>query len=191
MSKISATLLPHLRQEFVLVVFLMIPYAIQQLDWTFEQKLVISNVLLILMIVWLVKVFFQSNITRQYKGFIVLITGLSLFSAGLFAAILYYVRVVSQLPESILGYAYLFFPIWVMLEGVLMLFLLGFDSSKKNSDLEHKIQIGRPRIGDFFVVTLAAVLLVFIGEWVLYLPWYMNVCVVFTVNLIMINQFAE
>lgn len=169
----------------------MVPYAVEQLPWSFAQKMIVDNVFLVLLIVWLIKVFNQEEPSRQYKGFIVLVTGLSLFLSGLYAAIIYYLDVSVILVGSFYPFLYLFFPIWVMLEGALMLFLLGFDSSVKSIDLEKKIIIGRPIFGDFILVTVATLLLVLIGEWVLELSWFVNICVVFTVNLIIINQFAH
>jgi len=184
-------LLPQLHQEFVLVVFLMIPYAVQQLPWSSGQKLMIDNIFLLMLIVWLIKVFLQEKPSRFYKGFIVLVTGLSLFLSGLYAAITYYLDISIILFDSFYPYIYLFFPTWVMLEGALMMFLLGFDSSFKSFDLEKKIVVGPVNVGDFIMVTIATILLVLIGEWVLELPWFLNICVVFTINLIIINQFAH
>lgn len=184
-------LIPNLHQEFVLVVFLMIPYAIQQLPWPLQHKLIIDSVFFLLLVVWLIKVFTQERSSRPYKGFIVLITGLSLFVAGLYSAIIYYFDISIIILESFYPFIYLFFPIWVMLEGGFMLFLLGFDSSSKNYDLEKKIIAGPPNLGDFLMVTIATVFLVVLGDWVLALPWFLNVCVVFTVNLIIINQFGH
>ena len=184
-------LIPQLHQEFVLVVFLMIPYAIQQLDWSSQQKLIVDNIFLVLLVIWLIKVFTQEEGTRPYKGFIVLITGLSLFIAGMYSAVVYYLDISLIITESFYPFVYLFFPIWVMLEGGLMLFLLGFDSSSKTYDLEKKIIAGKPNFGDFIMVTIATVFLVLLGQWVLGLPWFLNVCVVFTINLIIINQFGH
>ncbi len=191
MSSKLYKLIPHVHQEFVLVVFLMVPYSVLQMPWDFKSQLLVDNVFLLLMIMWLFLVFTTNQASRQYKGFIALVTGLSLFVAGLYALIVYYVDVVSQLPNEIMPFVYLFFPVWVMLEGILMLFLLGFDSSSKTSILEQKIVVTKPRLGDFFMVAIAAALLVYIGEWVLLLPWYMTVCLVFSLNLIIINQFRE
>lgn len=191
MSKVAYKLIPHLHQEFVLVVFLMVPYAVLQLPWDFQSKLIVDNVFLLLMILWFFLVFTTNQASRQYKGFIVLVTGLSLFVAGLYASIIYYLDVVIRLPYDLLSFAYMFFPVWIMIEGVLMLFLLGFDSSSKTSSLEQKIVVTRPRLGDFVMVAIASALLVYIGEWVLVLPWYVTICLVFAVNLIIINQFRE
>lgn len=191
LKKALRDLLPYLHQEFVLVVFLMIPYAIQQLPWSNSQKLLVDNLFLLLLILWLIKVFITEEATRTYKAFIVLVTGLSLFLAGLYAAITYYLDISIILLDSFYPFIYLFFPVWVMLEGGLMLFLLGFDNFAKDLNLEEKIVIGKASVGDFIMVTIATILLVLIGEWVLELPWFLNICVVFTINLIIINQFGH
>lgn len=190
-KKALRDLLPQLHQEFVLVVFLMIPYAVQQLPWSNQQKFLMDNLFLVMLILWLIKVFIIEEATRTYKGFIVLVTGLSLFLAGLYAAITYYLDISIILLHSFYPFIYLFFPTWVMLEGALMLFLLGFDTFSKDLGLEKKIVIGKANVGDFIMVTIATILLVLIGEWVLKLPWFLNICVVFTINLIIINQFAH
>ena len=78
-----------------------------------------------------------------------------------------------------------------MLEGALLMFLLGFESSTHSVDLEEKIVITKPAVGDFIMVAVATALLIVLGEFVLSLPWFLNVCLVFTVNLIIINQFSD
>ncbi|MGB0756864.1 MAG: hypothetical protein ACPGO5_00230 [Patescibacteria group bacterium] len=191
MNKTLQSLLPRLHQEFVLVVFLMVPYILWQFDLPKDDLYLVSGILTALLIVWLIKVFMQQGASSQYKGFIVFVTGLSLFIAGLYASIVYYLGVVTNLGSSILSFLYLFFPVWVMLEGALLLFLLGFDSSISLVDLERKIIIKRPTVGDILMVAVATLFLVLLGHFVLALPWYMNVCVIFTVNLIIINQFSE
>ena len=57
--------------------------------------------------------------------------------------------------------------------------------------LEKKIVVTRPTLGDFIMVAVATALLIILGEKVLELSWFINICVVFTVNLIIINQFSE
>ena len=191
MNKILKSLIPSLHQEFVLVVFLLIPYVLLQFNFTKKDLMVLSTILMILMILWLAKAFLQENATSQYKGFIVLVTGLSLFIAGLYASLVYYLDIMSTVPNSIVPFLYLFFPVWIMLEGALLLFLLGFDSSTHSVDLEKKIVIKKPLVGDFIMVSIATVLLIVLGELVLVLPWFLNICLVFTVDLIIINQFSE
>ncbi len=191
MNKIIKSLIPNLHQEFILVVFLLVPYVLLQFDFTKKDLMILSTVFMIFMVVWLAKAFFQENETSQYKGFVVLITGLSLFVAGLYASLMYYFEIIAIIPDSIVPFLYLFFPIWIMLEGALLLFLLGFDSSVQSVDLGRKIVIKKPLVGDFVMVSIATVLLIILGELVLGLPWFINICLVFTVNLIMINQFSE
>lgn len=191
MNKILKSLIPNLHQEFVLVVFLLIPYVLLQFDFAKNDLIVLSSILMVLMILWLAKAFLQESETSQYKGFIVLITGLSLFVSGLYASLMYYFDIMVAVPDSIIPFFYLFFPVWVMLEGALLLFLLGFDSSTHSIDLEKKIIINKPLVGDFVMVSVATVLLIVLGELVLVLPWFINICLVFTVNLVIINQFSE
>ncbi len=191
MNKIVKSLIPNLHQEFILVVFLLVPYVLLQFDFAKKDLMILSAVFMVFMVLWLVKAFFQENETSQYKGFVVLITGLSLFISGLYASLMYYFEIIAIIPDSIVPFLYLFFPIWIMLEGVLLLFLLGFDSSIQSVDLGKKIVIKKPLVGDFVMVSIATVLLIVLGELVLGLPWFINICLVFTVNLIMINQFSE
>ncbi len=191
MDKKLQSLIPTLHQEFVLVVFLIIPYTLFQFDFSKKDLLILSTALMILMVVWLGKVFFQEKVSRQYKGFVVLVTGISLFVVGLYSSLVYYFSIATIYLDSLTPFIYLFFPIWIMLEGALLLFLLGFDSSTKTIGLENKIIVTKPTLGDFTMTALATAALVILGDWVLGLPWFINICVVFTVNLIIINQFSE
>jgi len=191
MKKGLRSLIPTLHQEFVLVIFLVLPYALLQFHFLKKDLFIIASLLMFLMITWLAKVFFQEKVTNQYKGFIVLVTGLSLFVVGLYSALVYYFSIINIYLDSLQPFIYLFFPIWIMLEGALLLFLLGFNSADKNIGLEDKIKVGKPVLGDFLMVALATVLLIILGEKVLELSWFINICLVFTVNLIIINQFSE
>jgi hypothetical protein len=183
-------LIPKLRQEFVLVIFLLIGYAISQAKLTTMQIAVSYNFLLLLLIVWLIKVFIKEDFSRQYKGFIVLISGLAMFITGLYASIQYYLYITSIFSVYVAQYFYLFFPLWVMLEGAFMLFILNFDNHIKSFDLEGKVETTEPLLGDFVVVALATVVLIILGDFILSFPWYLNVCLVLTVNLVVINQFG-
>jgi hypothetical protein len=183
-------LIPKLRQEFVLVIFLLVGYAISQARLSTLQIALAFNFLLLLLIVWLIKVFIKEDFSRQYKGFIVLVSGLSLLVAGLYASIQYYLLIATNPFVSIAQYFYLFFPLWVMMEGIFMLFILNFDNHIKSFDLEKKVETTEPLLGDFIVVALATVTLIILGDFILSFPWYLNVCLVLTVNLVVINQFG-
>lgn len=183
-------LIPSLRQEFVLVIFLLAGYAVSQAALSTLQVAVIYNFLLLLMIIWLIKVFIKESYSRQYKGLVVLITGLTLFIAGFFTTFRYYFQIVSDPLASVAQYFYLFFPLWVMIEGALMLFILNFDNKIKSFDLEKKIHISEPLLGDFIVVAMATVVLILLGEFIINFPWYLNICLVLTINLVIINQFG-
>lgn len=190
MKNILSNLIPKLRQEFVLVIFLLIGYAVSQASFNTLQLAIVFNFLLFLFIVWLIKVFVREDFSRHYKGFIVLISGLAMFTAGLYASLQYYFVIIQNPFSSIGQYFYLFFPLWVMIEGILMLFIMNFDNQTKGVDLESKIEISEPLLGDFITVALATVVLILLGEFVIDFPWYLNVCLVMTVNLIVINQFG-
>lgn len=183
-------LIPKLRQEFVLVIFLLVGYAISQVRLSTLQIALTFNFLLLLLIVWLIKVFIKEDFSRQYKGFIVLVSGLSMLVAGLYASIQYYLLIATNPFASIAQYFYLFFPLWVMIEGVFMLFILNFDNHIKSFNLEGKVETTEPLLGDFIVVALATVVLIILGDFILSFPWYLNVCLVLTVNLVVINQFG-
>jgi len=183
-------LIPSLRQEFVLVVFLLAGYAVSQAALSTLQIAVIYNFLLLLLIIWLIKVFIKEDYSRQYKGFVILIIGLSLFVAGLYGAIKYYFQITVDPLASVVQYFYLFFPLWIMIEGALMLFILNFDNKIKSFDLAAKINISEPLLGDFIVVALATVVLILLGEFIINFPWYLNISLVLTVNLVIINQFG-
>lgn len=189
---ILRSLIPTIHQEFVLVIFLLIPYVLLQLHFTQRDFTLLLSACFLLMVIWLVKVFLQSDTaTAQYKGFIALVTGLSLLVTGMYAALVYYLDTAIYLADSIIPFLYLFFPVWIMLEGIFMLFLLGFNSSEKTIHLEDKIIATKPAVGDFVMVALATVVLIALGELVLELQWYMNVCLVYAVNLVIINQFSS
>lgn len=190
MGRFFDKLIPALRQEFVLVIFLLVGYAISQAALSTFQLAVVYNFLLLLLIIWLIKVFIKENYSRQYKGFIALVSGLALLTAGMYAAIRYYLEIALDPTLSILDYIYLFFPLWVMVEGVLMLFILNFDHQIKSFDLEGKINISEPLLGDFIVVALATVVLILLGEFIINFPWFLNICLVLTVDLVVINQFG-
>ncbi len=190
MKNILSNLIPKLRQEFVLVIFLLVGYSASQASFNTLQLAIVFNFLLLLFIIWLIKVFVRENFSRQYKGFIVLISGLAMFVAGFYAALQYYFVIIQDPFGSLLQYLYLFFPLWVMLEGILMLFIMNFDHKIKSVDLEAKIETTEPLLGDFITVALATVVLILLGEFVIVFPWYLNVCLVMTVNLIVINQFG-
>lgn len=183
-------LIPKLRQEFILVIFLLIGYAVAQAELSTMQIAVIFNFLLLLLIVWLIKVFIKEEFSRAYKGFIVLISGVAMLTAGLFSFIYYYIDIASNPFTSFWQYTYLFFPLWVIVEGILMLFILNFDNYIKSFNLEAKVETTEPLLGDFVVVALATVVLIILGDFVLDLPWHLNICLVLTVNLIIINQFG-
>jgi len=190
MGKIIDKLIPKLREEFILVIFLMIAYSLSQLNISVRQMLIIFSTLLALLIVWLIKVFIREEYSRHYKGAIVLLSGLALFMAGFYSAGNYYLEISKHPVQSLSQYFYLFFPLWVMVEGALMLFILNFDNQIKSIDLEAKIEITEPSLGDYIVVAIAAVVLILLGEIVLDFPWYLNICLVLTINLIVINQFG-
>jgi hypothetical protein len=145
---------------------------------------------LLLLIIWLIKVFIREEYSRHYKGFIVLLAGLALFIAGFYAAAQYYLEIARHPLESLAQYFYLFFPFWVMIEGILMLFILNFDNQIKSVDLESKIEVVEPNLGDYMVVAIATVVLILLGEIIINFPWYLNICLVLTINLIVINQFG-
>ncbi len=183
-------LIPKLRQEFILVIFLLIGYAVAQAELSTIQIAIIFNFLLLLLIVWLIKVFIKEDFSRAYKGFIVLISGIAMLTAGLFSFITYYINIATDPLASLWQYAYLFFPFWVIIEGALMLFILNFDNYIKSFNLEAKVETTEPLLGDFVVVALATVVLIILGDFILDLPWHLNICLVLTVNLIVINQFG-
>ncbi len=183
-------LIPKLRQEFILVIFLLIGYAVAQAELSTIQIAIIFNFLLLLLIVWLIKVFIKEDFSRAYKGFIVLISGIAMLTAGLFSFITYYINIATDPLASLWQYAYLFFPFWVIIEGALMLFILNFDNYIKSFNLEAKVETTEPLLGDFVVVALATVVLIILGDFILDFPWHLNICLVLTVNLIVINQFG-
>ncbi len=183
-------LIPKLRQEFVLVIFLMVAFAVSQLSFSPFQLAIIYSVLLFLFVVWLTKVFVEVDSSRHYKGFIVLISGLALFVAGFYSSIQYYLEIAANPAASFGQYLYLFFPIFIMLEGALMLFILNFDNQITSFDLAAKIEIDEPLVGDFIMVALATVVLILLGDFIINFPWYLNICLVLMINLIVINQFG-
>lgn len=183
-------LIPKLRQEFILVIFLLIGYAVAQAELSTIQIAIIFNFLLLLLIVWLIKVFIKEDFSRAYKGFIVLVSGIAMLTAGLFSFIYYYIEIAIDPSASLWEYSYLFFPFWVIIEGALMLFILNFDNYIKSFNLEAKVETTEPLLGDFVVVALATVVLIILGDFILDFPWHLNICLVLTVNLIVINQFG-
>jgi len=183
-------LIPKLRQEFILVIFLLAGYAVAQLDLNQIQVSMIYSALLFLLVVWLIKIFIKEDFTRYYKSFIILVSGIAMLAIGLYSFISYYLQIIANQTYSIIEYFYLFFPGWVMLEGALMLFILNFDSAIKSFDLAGKVEITEPLLGDYLTVALATVVLIILGDFILDFPWHLNICLVLTVNLIVINQFA-
>ncbi len=190
LGKFFERLIPKLRQEFLLVIFLLLGYAVAQADLSTMQIAIVFNFLLLLLIVWLIKVFIKEDFSRAYKGFIVLVSGITMLTAGLYSFIIYYIDIAADPWASLWQYAYLFFPLWVIIEGALMLFILNFDNHIKSFNLEAKVETTEPLLGDFVVVALATVVLIILGDFILNLSWHLNICLVLTINLIVINQFG-
>ncbi len=188
-NKLLDDLIPKLRQEFVLVIFLMFAFAISQLSSTVIIKSALYSIILFGLVVWLTKVFIEEDASTYYSNVIILMVSLSLVLAGWYGFDRYYDKITSQGVYSLFQYLYLFFPVFVGVEGALMLIaLLGQKAFSFN--LANKVETDRPLVGDFVVVALATVVLIFLGNFVMNFPWYLNICLVLTVNLIIINQFG-
>ncbi len=188
-NKLLDDLIPKLRQEFVLVIFLMFAFAVSQLSSTVIIKSALYSIILFGLVVWLTKVFIEEDASTYYSNVIILMVSLSLVLAGWYGFDRYYDKITSQGAYSLFQYLYLFFPVFVGVEGALMLIaLLGQKAFSFN--LANKVETDRPLVGDFVVVALATVVLIFLGNFVMNFPWYLNICLVLTVNLIIINQFG-
>ncbi len=188
-NKLLTDLIPKLRQEFVLVIFLMFAFAVSQLSTTVVIRSVLYSIILFGLVVWLTKVFVEDGFGKYYNNIIFLMVAFSLLLAGWYGFNQYYDRITSWGSYSLVQYLYLFFPTFVGVEGALMLVAL-LGQGLFNFDLNSKIDVDRPLVGDFVVVALATVVLIFLGNFVMNFPWYLNICLVLTVNLIIINQFG-
>ncbi len=188
-NKLLTDLIPKLRQEFVLVIFLMFAFAVSQLSTTVVIRSLLYSIILFGLIVWLTKVFVEDSFGKYYNNIIFLMVAFSLLLAGWYGFNQYYDRITSWGSYSLVQYLYLFFPTFVGVEGVLMLAAL-LGQGLFNFDLNSKIDVDRPLVGDFVVVALATVVLIFLGNFVMNFPWYLNICLALTVNLIIINQFG-